>query len=174
MSVAVALLSVLLLVTAVSVVAARSPIVSALALVGNLVTVAAFYAVMNAHFLAAVQILVYAGAIVVLVLFVLMLLNIKGESRRASDFLLQAGAALAAGLFLVLVFPFFSRGEWAFGGSAPEGTVKAIGRLVYTDYVYCFEVASILILIAVVGAVTLGRRARIPSLGQSANEAAQK
>ena len=174
MSVAVALLSVLMLVSAGAVVAARSPIVSALALVGNLVTVAAFYAVMNAHFLAAVQILVYAGAIVVLVVFVLMLLNVKEESRRASDFLLQAGAALGAGLFLVLVFPFFVRGEGALKGGEPEGTVKAIGRLVYTDYVYCFEVASILILIAVVGAVTLGRRARISSPDQEPNESGQR
>lgn len=163
MSVTIALLSICLLVSAVSVVAARSPIVSALALVCNLVTVAAFYAVMNAHFLAAVQILVYAGAIVVLVLFVLMLLNVKEESRRVADIALRVGAALVTCLFLVLVLPLLVDGPGSQHSQAPEGTVRAIGMMVYTEYVYCFEVASILILIAVVGSVTLGRRARVPS-----------
>ncbi len=164
MSVTIAILSVCMLISAVSVVAARSPIVSALALVGNLITVAAFYAAMNAHFLAAVQILVYAGAIVVLVLFVLMLLNVKGEAGKKSDFILRVGAAIIAGFFLLTVLPIWDGWLGLSNLSAPEGTVRAIGKLVYTDYVYCFEVASILILIAVVGAVTLGRRARIPNI----------
>jgi NADH-quinone oxidoreductase subunit J len=166
MTLTVALLSIVLLITAIAVVASRSPIVSALALVGNLITVAAFYAALNAHFLAAVQILVYAGAIVVLVMFVLMLLNVKGEEKKKGDTFIRLTAAVAASLFIVLIIPLFINGVLVdggvvgSGGDIVEGTVLAIGRKVYTEYVYCFEVASILILIAVVGAVTLGKRSR--------------
>jgi NADH-quinone oxidoreductase subunit J len=93
-----------------------------------------------------------------------MLLNVKGEAGKKSDFILRVGAAIIAGFFLLTVLPIWDGWLGLSNLSAPEGTVRAIGKLVYTDYVYCFEVASILILIAVVGAVTLGRRARIPNI----------
>ena len=153
-------LAVLLLASAVGVVASKSPIVSALCLVGNLVTVAGFYAALEAHFLAAVQVLVYAGAIVVLVLFVLMLLNAKDETQRASDAGLKVAGSVVATLFFLLLFPILVQGILPGGEPILVGTVRDIGKIVYTEYVYCFEVASVLILVAVVGAVTIGKRAK--------------
>ena len=143
----------------------RNPLYSAFSLVVNLLAVAGMYAVLNAHFLAASQIIVYAGAIMVLVLFVLMLLNLKTESGRRLS-LGTAGISIVAGLvcFSMVVPPLIQ----VFGTLAPyvigdraraaEGTVKNIGLQLFQKYVVQFELASLVILVGVVGAVMLANR----------------
>lgn len=147
------------------VVVLRNPLFSAFSLVVNLLAVAALYAMLNAHFLAATQVIVYAGAVMVLVLFVLMLLNLKAESGRSIS-LGQVGVVIVAGLtcFTVVVPPLVQ----LFGAIAPyiardnalkaEGTVKNIGLELFQKYVVQFELASLVILVGVVGAVMLANR----------------
>lgn len=151
----------IILVSGLGVVVARNPIHSALALIVNLLTVAAIFAQLGAHFLAAAQIIVYAGAIMVLVLFVLMLLNIKVESPKKSSFI-SVGLAIVAGIGgFAMLAPSLQRtfaGVYVDGGQQVEGTVKAIGLVLFSRYVFPFEIASILIMAAIVGAVMLAKR----------------
>lgn len=143
----------------------RNPLFSAFSLVVNLLAVAGLYATLHAHFLAATQVIVYAGAIMVLVLFVLMLLNLKTESGRQLS-LGTAGLCAVSGLvcFSMVIPPLMQ----IFGTIAPhilsdrakaaEGTVKNIGLQLFQKYVVQFELASLVILVGVVGAVMLANR----------------
>ncbi|WKZ56499.1 MAG: NADH-quinone oxidoreductase subunit J [Bdellovibrionota bacterium] len=155
-----ALLGALVIASAIGVVALRHPIHSALCLVLNLVGVAALYAMLDAHFLSAVQIIVYAGAIMVLVLFVIMLLNIKVEQPHRRGIILTLLATLAGVCFLGILAPLFYRGLRGFTdhSSKIEGTVEAFGELLFTRYLFPFEAASVLIMVAIVGAVMIGKR----------------
>ncbi len=163
------ILGLILITTAVAVVALKNPIHSALALITNLLTVAAFFAVLNAHFLAVAQIIVYAGAIMVLFVFVLMLLNIKSEANPNGK--LASALAVCAGVFFTAVLvkdiknsaaPFFSKGV--------NGSVEAVGKLLYTDFVFAFELASLLIIAAILGAVMLAKRkGSFPVLNSDSN-----
>jgi len=159
--------SVLTVVFAVGVVAFKHPIHSALCLVGNLLGVAMLFAALDAHFLAATQIIVYAGAIMVLVLFMLMLLNVKTERRTKRENLLTTVAVLSGFGFLVFVLP---RVHEAFSGlpnhvalSNPgadplQGTVEAMGIRLFTEYVFLFQASGVLLMTAIVGAVMLAKR----------------
>ena len=143
----------------------RNPLYSAFSLVINLLSVAGLYAVLNAHFLAVSQIIVYAGAIMVLVLFVLMLLNLKSESGRQLS-IGTAGLTVVAGLVcfsmvvppLVQVFSVLAPHVLSDRAKAAEGTVKNIGLQLFQRYVVQFELASLVILVGVVGAVMLANR----------------
>ena len=169
--------AVLLLASASGVVGFHNPIRSGLCLIVNLLTVAAMFASLGAHFLAATQIIVYAGAIVVLVIFVLMLLNVKDEGFSRRDRRVTLAGLIVSLLLLALIVPtvkelggFFAEpaeisladGVVAKGaaneGAAVEGTVKELGRAVFTRYVFPFEAASVLIMAALVGAVMLAKR----------------
>jgi NADH-quinone oxidoreductase subunit J len=154
--------------SALCVVLLSNPIHCSLALIVNLITVAAIYALLNAHFLAAAQVVVYAGAIVVLLLFVLMLLNAKEEN--PGSLLIKPtiyqflGTLLVIG-FLGIVTPvFFSLSaipenlRLFIRSGGIEGDVAAVGKILYTKYVFQFEIASVLILSAVAGAVYLAKR----------------
>ena len=149
----------------------RNPIHGALFLVVNLGSIAVFYLMLGAEFLAAAQVIVYAGAIMVLFLYVVMLLNRPQEDAAEWDQahpLRQPGVArLGAGLAIVLVMQL----AWALlrtsgvrAGVAGEvdaeavSSVRNIGRVLFTDYMFAFEATSILILVAMVGAVVLARR----------------
>ncbi|HET9939649.1 MAG TPA: NADH-quinone oxidoreductase subunit J [Candidatus Eisenbacteria bacterium] len=143
----------------------RNPVHCALMLVGVLLSVSGLFILLNASFLAALQVLVYAGAIMVLFLFVLMLLNLKGENP-----LLTRGAAKGFGiLFAIVVFvellwtvlsPQVEAGSMGAVPTVPRGfgSPAAIGRVLYTVWLYPFEITSILLLIAVIGAVVLAKR----------------
>jgi NADH-quinone oxidoreductase subunit J len=143
----------------------RNPVHCALLLVGVLLSISGLFILLNASFLAALQVLVYAGAIMVLFLFVLMLLNIRDESA-----LLTRGAAKGFGiLFAIIVFvellwtvlsPQVEPGGMVASTSLPRsfGSPAAIGRVLYTVWLYPFEITSILLLIAVIGAVVLAKR----------------
>lgn len=179
--------AVLLLASASGVVGFHNPIRSGLCLIVNLLTVAAMFASLGAHFLAATQIIVYAGAIVVLVVFVLMLLNVKDEGFSRRDRRVTLAGLVVSLLLLGLIVPtikglgeYFAKpdvAELAYGvasdgaekgavkakaetakSAAKEGTVKELGRAVFTRYVFPFEAASVLIMAALVGAVMLAKR----------------
>ncbi len=137
----------------------RDPVVNVLSLVVTMFCVAVNYALLGASFLAAAQILVYAGAILVLFLFVVMLLNAPAERPTQEQRPLQrvAGAltALAAGLGGVVVLVAM-RGEPS--ATPAQGTGVAIGRLLVGPYLFAFELISILLLAALVGALVLVKR----------------
>ena len=138
----------------------RHPIHSALSLIVVMVSLAALYLLLGAELLAAVQIIVYAGAIMVLFVFVIMLLNAGEEERtevsHAAKFL---GVPLAVALTGLLAWRM-----WAFAPAAAASTVtdqnqtKMLSRLLFTDFTFPFEMTSILILIAILGAVVLAKR----------------
>jgi NADH-quinone oxidoreductase subunit J len=129
------------------------------------VHIAGLYLFLNAEFLAAVQIIVYAGAILVLFLFVIMLLNLKKDEAE-SKFQRQWMAGLAAGtvliLFLVLilgqvaVFP--ALGKYSVKFMQSEGNIMTVGKVLYTEYLLPFEIASLILLVAIIGAVVLTKK----------------
>lgn len=150
------------------VVTSDNPVHSALSLVGTLFGIAVLFIAQDAEFLAAVQIIVYAGAIVVLFLFVIMLLGVD----RTDDITVEpltgqrplaavAGVLLAAGLAAVVLLGTVS-GKPSTKASIDEGVpnVTQIARLMFTDYLWAFEITSALLVIAVVGAVVLARHRR--------------
>lgn len=137
----------------------RSPVTSAMFLVLTLVSLAGLFVLLHAFFLAAVQVIVYAGAVMVLFLFVIMLLDLKAEQRRqVKRFGLVAGGAVAA----VLAWVFRSVLHEAALGTGPpptlEGTTAALGELLFTSYLLPFEVVSVLLLVGMVGVIYLSRK----------------
>ena len=147
--------------SAVSVVIARNPVYSAFWLVLHLLSVAGIFAMLEAEFLTAAQIIVYAGAIMVLVLFVIMLLGLSRDNE-PFPILLGGGAIVAGAIFLAMFVPLLLEqyGETASLQGQFQGGVKEIGLVLYSKYLYPFEVASILIMAGIVGAVILARRKR--------------
>jgi NADH-quinone oxidoreductase subunit J len=146
--------------SALGVVVSRSAIYSALSLIANLLMVAVAYAFMGAHFLAAVQVLVYAGAIMVLVLFVVMLLNLKEELRLSSDKWLWILGLIASAVFSLAGVALISE---SFAGREVKqlsGTVALVGRSLFTDYVLLVQSAGMLLMAALVGAVMLAKKRR--------------
>jgi NADH-quinone oxidoreductase subunit J len=148
------------------VIAQRNPIYSVLLLIASFGALSGLYVLLEAPFVAVIQIVVYAGAIMVLFLFVVMLLNAPQEEtdydERVHPLLrpgpMRFGAALALLLAIELSWALARGGD---SGNFPSGavtSVAAIGRLLFTDYAFPFEVTSILILVAMVGAVVLARR----------------
>ena len=145
-----------------SVVFNRKPIHSVLSLLVVMFCLAALFVMLEAPVVAALQILLYAGAVLVLFLFVMMLLNLEPEhvARMRLFTLRAAGSGAAALLFLLLLRVVLSRGDQPplSGVAAPAGTVESLGRLLFTKYLLPFELTSFLILAAIVGAVTLAKQ----------------
>ncbi len=152
-------------VCAILVISHRNPVASALFLIATMVSLAILFLALNAPFLAAVQIIVYAGAIMVLFLFVIMLLNLRrdefgDERRRAQRFF----GILFGFLFLILLATAIDVGLSTFGHPEPTtGTlapagVEKLAELLYTKYLFPFELASILLLVAIVGAIVMAKR----------------
>jgi NADH-quinone oxidoreductase subunit J len=156
------------LVGAVGVVASRNPVHAALSLVGTLFGIAVLFVAQEANFLAAVQVIVYAGAIVVLFLFVIMLLGVdRAENLRVEP--LGGGQRLTAGVVAVgvlgLVLTTLASTGWEATGAVGEvdeavPDINQLGEALFTRYLYAFEITSVLLVIAVVGAVVLARRVR--------------
>jgi NADH-quinone oxidoreductase subunit J len=148
--------------TAMMVVLSQLPIRSVLYLVLTFFMISAHYVLMNAQFLAIVNIIVYAGAIMVLFLFVLMFLNLKKENEPKHVPKMTIGAAIAGGaLFLVIVAALkdaFLAKPMIDSNSPAAGLVENLGNLLFTKYVLPFEVSSVLFLAAMVGAVLLAKR----------------
>ena len=153
----------LLIATALMVVLHRNPVTSALFLVLAFVSLAGIYLLLHAEFLGMVQILVYAGAIMVLFLFVIMYLNLQHDVERGIQSAVRRGIGWALGALLLLAGgTLLSRGL-ALGPVAPPsaappaGNAEAIGQALYTRYLFPFEVTSILLLVAMVGAIVIAK-----------------
>jgi NADH-quinone oxidoreductase subunit J len=150
---------------AVAVVAQRNALYSAVSLIGVFVALACLYMTLAAPFIAAVQVIVYAGAIMVLVVFVIMLLNIEEEERRPLRLhhMIAVGVLLGAALAAETFFMLTASGTTRVTERSPEyvGATASIGTGLFTEYLLPFEVTSVLILMALVGAITLARRARV-------------
>jgi NADH-quinone oxidoreductase subunit J len=161
------------LVGALGVVLSRNPVHAALMLVMTLFGVAVLFVEQQAHFLAAVQVIVYAGAVVVLFLFVIMLIGVdKPENLRRDPLPVQRPLALALGIIGLLEVLLLARwGHWVSGAQSIGGAARGAGAggktnvelladSIFTRYLLPFEATSVLLVIAVVGAVVLARRAQ--------------
>jgi NADH-quinone oxidoreductase subunit J len=151
---------------AVTVVLARNPIYSAVGLLGTLFSVAVLYVVQLAHLVAAVQVIVYAGAVMTLFLFVIMLIGVDKEENREETLPRQrvwVGAVagvivvLAAGLALFGDFVWVPAAVEPVDQQATNGTVQAIAEPLFTDWVLAFEATALLLTIAAAGAVVLAQ-----------------
>ena len=160
------LASAMVIAGAIGVIVRANPVHAALSLVLTLFGVAVHFVALGAHFLAAVQVIVYAGAIVVLFLFVIMLLGVDKSEQLSTEPLggqRPAAAAVAvAGLGLVVLLAVQAAeitGARAVAGelSGDDSNLEILGRSLFTDYLFAFEVTSVLLVIAVIGAVVLAR-----------------
>lgn len=150
-----------LIMSSAGVVVARNPVSAAISLVVAFFFLAGIYILLVAHLLAFLQVLVYAGAIMVLFLFVIMLLTTGDEEfhRARLKGMQWAGLAGAAGVLAVVVAAVREVGATPFTTVASDfGTVKAVGRLLYTQYLLPFEATSLLLLVAIVGAVVVAKQ----------------
>jgi len=159
------ILAVVAVVCSLLVIVSRNPVGSALSLIATMVSIAIFFVMLNAPFLATIQIIVYAGAIMVLFLFVIMLLNLRKdefdpEKRRVQRFF----AILFAFILLIGIATVIDMGisssksvESSSGAIAPAG-VESLAQLLFTKYLFPFELASVLLLVAIVGAIVMAKR----------------
>lgn len=152
---------------ALSVLLMRSPVYCALALVATFGFLSAIYILLNNEFVAAIQLLVYAGAIMVLFLFVIMLLNLRSDPPLQLRWSLPKvlGVAVSIGILSQMIGAFTSSaaklgpmGDYSAQRVQEEGAVEIIGQILYTDYVLPFEIISVLLMVAVIGAVVLAKR----------------
>jgi NADH-quinone oxidoreductase subunit J len=156
-------LSVLALGGAIMVVASKNPVHSILYLIITFFAISGHYILLNAQFLAIVNIIVYAGAIMVLFLFVVMLMNLNAESEppQKSKYLLYAGIIAGSSLLLLIVAALKKADVGKQLVQLKEGDVGLInnlGKVLFTDYVFPFEISSVLFLSAMIGAVVISKR----------------
>ncbi|WP_180541603.1 NADH-quinone oxidoreductase subunit J [Nevskia soli] len=146
----------------ISVVMQTHPISSALSLVGVMGSLAVLYLLLGAEFIAMAQIIVYAGAIMVLFIFVIMLLNAGAEQRAGRSLMVKVlGAPVLIGFGGILIYFFavnFGDATPVHFGAFQGGSARAIGRALFENYLLPFEVTSVLILIAIIGAVVLAQK----------------
>ncbi|GAC1468242.1 MAG: NADH-quinone oxidoreductase subunit J [Chloroflexota bacterium] len=150
----------------IGVISARNPVYSALSLILTLAQLAIMYVLLNAQFIAAAQILIYAGAVMVLFLFVITLLGVSNYRVVTEDLPGQRPAAvILGGLLLVGVIFFVAQspdaitgGHGNFNALLAQDNVKAFGAALFTQFVFPFEATALLLIVAMVGAVALGRR----------------
>ena len=168
---------------AIGVIVSKHPVHAALSLILTLFGVAVLFVAQEANFLAAVQVIVYAGAIVVLFLFVIMLLGVdNAENLRIEPFKIQRplAAFVSVGVFALVVTAVFVARDAATASSgsglevlgddgAPihDGNIKALARDLFSDHVLAFELTSVLLVIAVVGTVLLARKPRKADLQEA-------
>lgn len=138
----------------------RNPVTSAMFLVLTILSMAGLFILLHAYFLAAVQVIVYAGAVIVLFLFVIMLLDLKEDHRhrigRATAVLTALGVLVLGGLFVQAL------GDSALGGALPpptlEGETLPLGRALFSRFLLAFELIAVLLLVAMVGVLLLSKR----------------
>jgi NADH-quinone oxidoreductase subunit J len=157
------LFAIIAVVCAVNVVAQRHPISSALSLIGVMGSLAILYLLLGAAFIATAQIIVYAGAVMVLFLFVIMLLNAGEEERTGKRSLVARILGIPALIALLGVLCYFVQRWFPNAGVSnfdawQGGTAQNIGYALFTEYLLPFEVISVLILIAILGAIVLARK----------------
>lgn len=155
------ILSGLTIALAIKVVQSSNPVHSVLYLIGTFFTIAGHYLLLNAQFLAAVHVIVYAGAIMVLFLYVIMMLNLNKESEPHKPAWIKFAAVIAGGMLLVTIIGALRAGQKIPGATNVDstiGTVETLGHALFNEFLIPFEVSSILFLTAMVGAVMLGKR----------------
>lgn len=163
------ILSFITVATAISVILTRNPVISATLLIAHLFSIACLYALLGAHFVAAIQVLVYAGAIMVLFLFVIMLLNLKKEQLKGPKL---PAAELIVMIATVMTFIFIgswiSNGRFTATAANPVPTdasnTFAVGIQLFTKYLWPFELASFLILMAIIASVVIARKERVKKI----------
>lgn len=139
----------------------RNPVTSAMFLVLTIVWMAGLFVLLHAFFLAAVQVLVYAGAVMVLFLFVIMLLDLKEEEhRRIKAFGLVTGSLSVLAVLAIVVKALIFDSNLSANLPAPtfEGSTVSLGRVLFTDFVLPFEILSVLLLVAMVGVILLSKK----------------
>jgi NADH-quinone oxidoreductase subunit J len=152
-------LAVISVITALLVVFAKNPVHSVLYLILTFFVIAAQYVLLNAQFLAVVHIIVYAGAIMVLFLFVLMLLNLSTDTEPQKSSAWKLASAIAAGMLFVTIIGAVKGSTIATGSpNLQVGLVGNLGKVLFEQFVVPFEIAGILFLAAMVGAVMVGKR----------------
>jgi NADH-quinone oxidoreductase subunit J len=155
-------LSVLALGAAVAVVTSRNPVYSVLWLIVVFFAISGHYVLMNAQFLAIVNLIVYAGAIMVLFLFVIMLMNLNADTEPQKNPVLKIVGTIAGGCLMVVIVAALAKAEdvnniaQMKGGDV--GLIRTLGKTLFNEYVIPFEISSVLFLSAMVGAVVLSTR----------------
>ena len=151
--------------SAVLMIVQRNPVMSAIYLIGNFFCIALLYLMLQAQLLAILQVVVYTGAIMVLVVFVIMLLNLGNEEKLTERFDLKKGlgAVVVFGFLLEMLYLFgvksnFPSLDTMHAESARIGTIEAMGEALFGKFVLPFEITSILLLAAIVGAVVLAKK----------------
>ena len=158
------IISLVAIVSAILVIACKNPINSALALIMTFFCLATYYVMLDAPFMAAVQVMVYAGAIMVLMVFTIMLLNIRVDASKKHSHKLAAGWIIGFFTLLNTLFILFrSRAALPTGPYSGElikkaGHTELIGKEIFTNFLLPFEITSILLLVAIVGAVILAKK----------------
>ncbi len=157
-------LSALTLLCAAGVIFSRNPINSILFLILTFFCISGHYISMNAQFLGIVNIVVYAGAIMVLFLFVVMLMNLNGETEPQKSKVVQVSAVLSGGALMLLIFAAFKTYTLELTAGAPIageskiGLIENLGQILFRDYLLPFEISSVLFLSAMIGAILLGKK----------------
>ncbi|PYK60938.1 MAG: NADH-ubiquinone/plastoquinone oxidoreductase chain 6 [Verrucomicrobia bacterium] len=138
----------------------RNPVTSAMFLALTIVSMAGLFVLLHAFFLAAVQILVYAGAVMVLFLFVIMLLDLKEEQRRtANKFGIVSGIISVGAITVIFIKAIFESHATATDTTPVlEGATQPLGRMLFNDYLLPFEILSVLLLVAMVGVILLSKK----------------
>ncbi|WP_025762729.1 NADH-quinone oxidoreductase subunit J family protein [Dyadobacter tibetensis] len=155
-------LSFLTILSALMVVISKNPIHSVLYLILTFFSISGHYILLNAQFIAAVNIIVYAGAIMVLFLFVIMFLNLKQDQADSKANLTKIAATIVGGTVFVILFGAYRKTTLPAVDTAnynsQVGMIENLGHLLFKEYLLPFELISILLLIAMIGAVMLGKR----------------
>ena len=155
-------LTVLALGSALMVVTSKNPVYSVLYLIIAFFSISGHYVLLNAQFLAIVNIIVYAGAIMVLFLFVIMLMNLEADIEPRKNRWLKLAGALAGGCLLLVMVAALKNADiktqMAQTGTGDTGLIKNLGIALFKDYVIPFEISSVLFLSAMVGAVVIGKK----------------
>ncbi len=161
-----AIVALVAIVSGILVVKCRNPINSALSLILTFFCLATFYVMLDAPFMAAIQVIVYAGAIMVLIVFVIMLLNLRTDTGLRYTHAVAVGSIIGV-LTLVEIIYFFSGGRSGLTGMqgglnkeliAQVGHTELIGQSMFTEFLLPFEITSLLLLVAIIGAVVLAKR----------------
>lgn len=145
---------------ALGVLLSRNPVTSAMFLVSTIVSMAGLFVLLEAYFLAAVQIIVYAGAVMVLFVFVIMLLDLKQEQARRRSLPGLAGGVVSVGVLAVIMANTFWKSNTGMSHLSANfpGDTESLGKLLFSNYVLPFEILSLLLLVAMVGAILLSKR----------------
>lgn len=135
-----------------------NPVTSAMFLVLTIVSLAGLFVLLHAFFLAAVQVLVYAGAVMVLFLFVIMLLDLRAEERRRLKLFGVVTGGVSVGALLAIFLRSLSQSQLNAERPALEGTTFDLGRMLFTQYALPFEIVSVLLLVAMLGVILLSKK----------------